>query len=153
MALDEKGHIEITDINNKNEIKRFDANVMTIAYGRNNYEMWMEQNKEWIIYDIDDGIIKKRINGEWLQLPKGINSSIAEVSTGSTNVGTLPVTEISAFSANNISQSNNNVNSGILPTINNMQNNEENTNKILNSNKISKLTKEDANIIYRKKTN
>lgn len=42
MALDGKGHIEITDINNKNEIKRLDANVMTIAYGRNNYEMWME---------------------------------------------------------------------------------------------------------------
>ena len=145
MALDGKGHIEITDVNNKNEIKRLDANVMTSAYGRNNYEMWMEQNKERIIYDIDDGIIKKRINGEWLQLPRGINSSIAKVFTGSTDVGTLSVIETSAFSTNNISQSNNNVNSGILPTINNMQNSEENTNKILNPNKISKLTKEDAN--------
>ena len=75
-----------------------------------------------------------------------INNKKAEVSTGSTNVGTLPVTETSAFSANNISQSNNNVNSGILPTINNMQNSEENANKILNSNEISKLTKEDADI-------
>ena len=145
MALDGEGHIEITDINNKNEIKRLKSNVMTSAYGRNNYEMWMEQNKERIIYDIDDGIIKKRINGEWLQLPKGINSSIANVSTGSTNIGTLPVTETSAFSANNIPQSNNNVNSDILPTINNMQNSKENTNKILNPNEISKLTKEDAN--------
>ena len=116
MALDGKGHIEITDINNKNEIKRLDANVMTSAYGRNNYEMWMEQNKERIIYDIDDGIIKKRINGEWLQLPKGINSSIANVSTGSTNVGTLPVTETSAFSSSNIPQSNNNVNSDTSST-------------------------------------
>lgn len=74
-----------------------------------------------------------------------INNKKAEVSTGSTNIGTLPVTETSAFSANNIPQSNNNVNSGILPTINNMQNSEENTNKILNPNEISKLTKEDAN--------
>lgn len=74
-----------------------------------------------------------------------INNKKAEVSTGSTNVGTLPVTETSAFSANNISQSNNNVNSDILPTINNMQNSEENANKILNPNEISKLTKEDAN--------
>lgn len=74
-----------------------------------------------------------------------INNKKAEVSTGSTNIGTLPVTETSAFSANNIPQSNNNVNSDILPTINNMQNSKENTNKILNPNEISKLTKEDAN--------
>lgn len=57
----------------------------------------------------------------------------------------LPPYSQPAFSANNISQSNNNVNSGILPTINNMQNSEENANKILNPNEISKLTKEDAN--------
>ncbi len=74
-----------------------------------------------------------------------INNKKAEVSTGSTNIGTLPVTETSAFSANNISQSNQNVKSDILPTINNMQNSKENTNKILNPNEISKLTKEDAN--------
>lgn len=57
----------------------------------------------------------------------------------------LPPYSQPAFSANNIPQLNNNVNSGILPTINNMQNSEENTNKILNPNEISKLTKEDAN--------
>ncbi len=74
-----------------------------------------------------------------------INNKKAEVSTGSTNIGTLPVTETSAFSSDNIPQSNNNVNSDILPTINNMQNSEKNTNKILNPNEISKLTKEDAN--------
>lgn len=56
----------------------------------------------------------------------------------------LPPYSQPAFSANNISQSNNNVNSGILPTINKMQNSEENANKILNPNEISKLTKEDA---------
>ena len=66
----------------------------------------------------------------------------------------------SAFSENNIPHSNINVKSGILPTINNMQNNENDTNKlaptredfestktnkILNPNEIAKLTKEDVN--------
>ena len=72
----------------------------------------------------------------------------------------LPAFGQSAFSENNIPQSNINVKSDILPTINNMQNNENNTsklaptredfestriNKTLNPNEISKLTKEDAN--------
>ncbi len=74
-----------------------------------------------------------------------INNKKAEVSTGSTNIGTLPVTETSAFSNSNIPQSNNNVKFNILPTINNMQNTEKNVNKILNPNEISKLTKNDAN--------
>lgn len=57
----------------------------------------------------------------------------------------LPPYSQPAFSANNISQSNQNVKSDILPTINNMQIDKENTNKFLNPNEISKLTKEDAN--------
>lgn len=72
----------------------------------------------------------------------------------------LPAFGQSAFSNDNIPQSNNNVNNDILPTINNMQNSEKNTkndliptkeyfdnklNKTLNPNEISKLTKEDAN--------
>lgn len=73
-----------------------------------------------------------------------ISNKKAEVSTGSTNIGTLPVTETSAFSANNVSQSDNNVK---LSNINNidMQNNQINTKKILNPNEISNLTKKDAN--------
>ena len=73
-----------------------------------------------------------------------ISNKKAEVSTGSTNIGTLPVTETSAFSTNNISQSDNNVK---LSNINNidMQNNQINTKKILNPNEISNLTKKDAN--------
>lgn len=109
MAIDGKGHIEVTDINNNKEIKRLNSNVMTSAYGRNNYEAWMESNRDRMIYDKDDGIIKKRINGEWLQLPKGINP----------------------FVDNNISQTNKNVkSSGTLSTINDMQNNENNTNNL-----------------------
>lgn len=57
----------------------------------------------------------------------------------------LPAFGQSAFSENNIPQSNINVKSDILPTINNMQNSEKNTNKILNPNEISKLTKENTN--------
>ena len=74
--------------------------------------------------------------------------------------GTASNLATSAFSNDNIPQSNNNVNNDILPTINNMQNSEKNTkndliptkeyfdnklNKTLNPNEISKLTKEDAN--------
>ena len=78
----------------------------------------------------------------------------------SNNTKILPAFEQSAFSNDNISQSNNNVKSDISPTINNMQNTEINTkkdllptkeyfdnklNNILNPNEISKLTKNDAN--------
>ena len=59
MVIDGNGHIEVTDVNSKKEIMRLPSNVMTSAYGRNNYESWMQQNKDRIIYDIDDGIIKK----------------------------------------------------------------------------------------------
>lgn len=62
----------------------------------------------------------------------------------SNNTKILPAFEQSAFSNDNIPQSNNNVNNDILPTINNMQNSEKNTNKILNPNEISKLTKENT---------
>lgn len=58
--------------------------------------------------------------------------------------GTASNLATSAFSNDNIPQSNNNVNNDILPTINNMQNSEKNTNKILNPNEISKLTKENT---------
>ena len=40
-----------------------------------------------------------------------INNKKAEVSTRSTNIGTLLVTETSAFSTSNVSQQSNNVNS------------------------------------------
>ena len=73
-----KGQLEIDNISaNK------DVNKMTSAYGKKEYdyivdnktgeyrEGWMELNRknDKILYDIDEGIIKKRINGQWLQLP------------------------------------------------------------------------------------
>lgn len=80
MLIDGKGHIEIFDVNNKIKNKSVLANVMTSAYGRNNYDNWIENNKNNIIYDKDDGIIKKRVNGQWVQFPNADNSSSNNIS-------------------------------------------------------------------------
>ena len=53
---------------------RIDTNVLTSAYGRNNYDKFMQDNiKEGnLLYDVDQGIIKKidkKTVGERLQLP------------------------------------------------------------------------------------
>lgn len=55
---------------------RIDTNVMTSAYGRNNYEKFMEENIKNgnLLYDIDRGVLKK-VTGERLQLPIRSNSS------------------------------------------------------------------------------
>ncbi len=55
---------------------RIDTNVMTSAYGRNNYDAFMEKNlkEDNILYDIDRGVIKK-VTGERLQLPIRSNFS------------------------------------------------------------------------------
>lgn len=54
-----------------------DSNVLTSAYGRNNYEKFMEENIKNgnLLYDIDRGVIKK-VTGARLQLPRTSNSSI-----------------------------------------------------------------------------
>lgn len=83
IRIDGKGSINNVEI---------DSNVMTSAYGRNNYDQFMQRNikKGNLLYDIDEGIIK-RIGGK-LQLRP----------TNSTN--------------NNLPQSDNNVNSGTSST-------------------------------------
>ena len=87
MAIDGHGHIETINNNNNNiEVVRIPANVMTSAYGRNNYDIWIRQNKDKIIYDKYNGIIKKRVNGEWLQLPEGVNSTGYNISQNDDNV-------------------------------------------------------------------
>ena len=42
---------------------------MTSAYGRNNYNLWMNKNKKnnLIIYDLKKGILKKRIDSKWVE--------------------------------------------------------------------------------------
>lgn len=87
LAPDGQGRLEVDDV-----ITTKSANVMTSAYGRRNYDYnvdnqgnyydgWMEENKKnnRIIYDIDEGIIKKRINGQWLELPNDTDSSNTSV--------------------------------------------------------------------------
>lgn len=53
-----------------------DTNVMTSAYGRNNYDKFMQDNikNENLLYDIDRGVIKK-VTGARLQLPRTSNFS------------------------------------------------------------------------------
>ena len=48
---------------------------MLSSYGKDAYDKWMDNHKDKIIYDKDDGIIKKRVNGKWVQSPNAINSS------------------------------------------------------------------------------
>ncbi len=82
ISIDDQGNLSIEDFFNGEAV-----NKMSSAYGRGNYDYnidkkgnyydgWMEDNlkNNRIIYDIDDGIIKKRVNGRWLQLPNAVDS-------------------------------------------------------------------------------
>lgn len=52
--------IKINGKGNINDV-RIDTNIMTSAYGRNNYDKFMQDNIKNgnLLYDIDQGIIKK----------------------------------------------------------------------------------------------
>ena len=79
----DKGQLEIDDITTNK-----DVNKLTSAYGKREYDYivnketgeyedgWMELNRinDKILYDIDEGIIKKRINGQWLQSPNVVKT-------------------------------------------------------------------------------
>lgn len=127
------------------------ASQTTEGKSRENNKIWnyylngLNINDNNYLFEFD---VVSRQNGEnhyRVQRLEKINSKKANASVENTITSVTPTLETSAFSNNNIPQSNNNVNNDILPTINNMQNSEKNTNKILNPNEISKLTKEDAN--------
>lgn len=93
LKLDGNGQVEIDTVN-----QNVSANVLTSAYGRENYDRqnkkingnykgWMEQNfeKDKIIYDIDEGIIKKPIKGQRLELPNSNNKPVT-TNTNSSNI-------------------------------------------------------------------
>lgn len=127
------------------------ASQTTEGKSRENNKIWnyylngLNINDNNYLFEFD---VVSRQNGEnhyRVQRLEKINSKKANASVENTITSVTPTLETSAFSNDNIPQSNNNVNNDILPTINNMQNSEKNTNKILNPNEISKLTKEDVN--------
>lgn len=93
---------------------RIDTNVMTSAYGKNNYEAWMNKNlrEGKLLYDIDRGVIKKVV-GARFQLPRSNNHT-------SNKSGSLTI--------NSIPQTTKVVKNGT--TNNSMQNNENNTSKL-----------------------
>lgn len=116
IKIDGKGYVD--DI-------KIDSNVMTSAYGRNNYDNWManHQKNGDIVYDIDRGILnKKRGNVQGLQLPNEATSSTSDI-TENTN----------SFSNDNIPQIGRNVKNGTSSNNINMQNVESNTKVINNS--------------------
>lgn len=74
--------IKVDGKSNVNQIE-IDANVLTSIYGKDNdYDSWMKRNQEMgrILYDKDDGIIKKyRDNPPRLQLPNDTISTINNI--------------------------------------------------------------------------
>lgn len=105
IKIDGKGYINDIEV---------DANIMTSAYGRNNYDSWManHQKNGNIVYDIDRGFInKKKLDAiPRLQLP-------------SNNI---------KFSDDNIPQIDRNVKNGTSSNNINIQNNENNTQRTTN---------------------
>ena len=94
----------------------------------------MEENKknDKIVYDIDEGIKKQRVNGQWLSLPNSNNS----------------------LTNNNIPQNDQKVNSDIS-TNSNMQNNEKNVQKETTKEvkkAIDTIKKTDNSTLYRSKS-
>ena len=118
IKIDGKGQINNIEI---------DTNVMTSAYGKDNYDNFMRKNIKQgnLLYDIDRGVIKKATMARF-QLPR--HSSYVDV-------------------VDNTSTINN-----IIPSEQNYVNNAENNQKIapvkkiMNPAEIAKLTLEDANI-------
>ena len=120
--------IRINGIGRVNDIM-IDTNVMTSAYGRNNYEDWMNRNlKEGrLLYDIDRGVIKKvdrarlqlprttdnRVTGARFQLPGSNNSTTKNNGSNSTNI--IPLTSKNVKNDKNVT------------TKQSMQNNKNNT--------------------------
>ena len=127
--------IKIDGTGTINDIE-IDSNVLTSAYGRNNYDAFMQRNiaKGNLLYDIDEGIIKRsdgklqlrpttssKTDIQGLQLSNNISSSVDNNTTNSTKSQIAP-----------------------LPSQYSMQQNVENDAKIMNLNEISKLSMKDA---------
>lgn len=85
--------IKIDGKGNVNDV-RIDTNVMTSAYGRNNYDKFMQDNIKAgnLLYDIDQGIIKKidkKTVGERLQLPMRDSSDVRQNSSENISINNI----------------------------------------------------------------
>ncbi len=81
LQIDGFGNIELIDANDNSYINTKTTNVLLSSYGKDAYDKWMEKHKDKMIYDTDEGIIKKRVNGKWVQSPNAINSSVNNITT------------------------------------------------------------------------
>ena len=124
-------------INGKGTINdiRIDTNVMTSAYGKDNYEKFIERNIKNgnLLYDIDRGVIKK-VDSVRLQLPKTTDNQVTGARfqlPGSNN----STTNTNGSISNNIIPLTNKTvkNDKNVTTKQSMNNNKNNTSKTINS--------------------
>lgn len=115
IKIDGKGQINNIEI---------DTNVLTSAYGKDNYDSFMKKNiaNGNMLYDIDEDA-KKRSGGKLQLRPT--------TSTKGDNTRIQYPRGVTPFSTSNIPQSNNNVKSNILPKYS-MQKNQNNTQELDN---------------------
>lgn len=131
----ERPIIASIEVNYDGQIGKIDflSNRLTSAYGKNNYDRFMqtEIEKGNMLYDIDEGIIKE-LPTTRLQSPKGISSFVDANNNASTSNNSIP-------------QSTENVKSDSTINNNFMQKIENNTkNNILNPSEIANSKKETA---------
>ena len=116
-----------------------DSNVMTSAYGRNDYESFMKKNLENgnLLYDIDQGVIKKiDTTRSGLQLPRTSNIDVDTVDNVSTtnNIISQNKKNMQVQKENNYDTSSINKNSIITETGNPVIDNKSNEYKHINDN-------------------
>lgn len=93
----ERPIIASIEMNYKGQIGNIEFlfNRLTSAYGKNNYDSFMQGEiaKGNLLYDIDEGIIKELPTSTRLQLPEGISSSVDTVDNVSTTNNIIPQNE------------------------------------------------------------
>lgn len=103
----ERPIIASIEINYNGQIGKIDflSNRLTSAYGKNNYDRFMQTEiaKGNLLYDIDEGIIKE-LPTTRLQSPKGISSSIDTNNNVSTSTNSIASSTEEVNTTNNYAQ-------------------------------------------------
>lgn len=93
----ERPIIASIEMNYEGQIGNLDflSNRLTSAYGKNNYDRFMQTEiaKGNLLYDIDEGIIKELPTSTRVQSPEGLNSSVDTVDSVSTSNNSIPQNE------------------------------------------------------------